>query len=430
MKMMISGIGRWLLLACTVLLSQQAFAVPEYIGTDHGIVIAVTRMDEVYPDPSSYTDTVMRWLQRVYVNYPNIEIVFLDLDPASTGGIHDTLLSSLPAGSFVIFHGSCAVDDLTHCKLGYSTIINGSWSGNPDPIENKEAVFDLSPISLESQEPPDAVSFISLSALVSVFYQRDELSAAGRTCAMALGYTEGVGTELVDNVETLRLHLLNDFRTANQVYEISETIQLAPDNGDLYMERAELNAELGNYTEVVRDIERAIELGPTRETSYELYSSTILRVIKLNRIDHNSGMRIDTGISSYLEGSLDDALVYLDEAIRLNSLDAELYFLRSRVHGYLIDWPLAEEDLSRAIELDSCFTEAYAARGNVNVDMGFTEQAISDFTRAIELAPDSASYYESRSFAYHMCGEIENSDSDLQTASDLRDSGSDREGRQ
>jgi len=421
MKLVFRGFRIWSLLACTVLSSRQAFSVPEYIGTDQGVVVAITRMDEVYPNTSSYIDTVMGWLRRVYVNHPNIEIVFLDVDSASVEKLFDTLFYTAPIGSFVIFHGSCSMNDPIHCRLGFETIIRGSSAENSNPLHFNEASFELPLSGLESQEPPDIISFMGLSALISVYYQRAEYNDAGRTSCMALEFTDGVGTEYVENIEALRVQLMNDSDLANELYEMDENIAHDPDNGDLYMERAGLNAGLGNYTEAAEDIQSAIELGPSSDSSYELYSRTILTAISLSRIDKNAGIQIDTGTMGDLEARLDDALAYLNSAIQLDSLDAELYFLRSRVHKFLIDWIPAEEDLSRAIELDPDFTEAYAARGNVNIDMGYTEQAISDLTKAIELSPNSASYYEARAFAYQMSGEPEKAENDLQAASELLD---------
>jgi len=412
--------GGLLLLLPLLLISGQVFPVPQHSGSEQGVIVLVTRMDDLYPEVNSLTSSILLWFERVYMDYPTVEVKFLDVSLPADDNTLIAFLESMPVGSFAVFYGHCAIDDQAQCNLSYEVIVNGGSADREAPLAGTSADFMLELSGLASPEVPDIVFLLGYSALISVYYERGEISAAGRTCSQALGNTGGVPPEYLSEIESLRTDILNERDNLNTIVILSDSIELEPDNGDLYLERALINAQLGLFTESIEDLDMAIMLGPVEDDSYAAYGGGILELTSRMRHAYNDGVHIDPGISGSMEERLDDALLYLNRAVELNPDSAEIYFMRAGVYGYKTEWPSSVEDLSTAIELNPNYGQAYLRRGNINLEMGFSEEAISDLSRAIELNPDSVSYYEYRAFAYQNCGDVENARIDLQTVSEMR----------
>ncbi|OPL18104.1 MAG: hypothetical protein AVO35_06260 [Candidatus Aegiribacteria sp. MLS_C] len=199
----------------------------------------------------------------------------------------------------------------------------------------------------------------------------------------------------------------------------AEAVEANPEDGPAYMQQALADTRGGRYEEAVANLETAVGIGPSADDEYALFADAIVEILTLMRMDYNSGTEIDPTLFDTVEGSLFEALAYLDTAIGLCPDSAGLYVSRAAVHGFLIEYTPALEDLSTAVELDPGNCIALARRGCVRTEMGFPEEAVADLTSAIELAPDSASYYEYRAYAYQMLGEPEKADADLRTAAEL-----------
>ena len=201
---------------------------------------------------------------------------------------------------------------------------------------------------------------------------------------------------------------------------LGDAIEQEPENGKLYLSRAIINAHLGNYDAMILDTDTAIALEATDTETAVAYVAGILELHSIVRRDYNNGIDISLDVHNRMEGYLDEALLISNEATALDSENADLFYNRAGVHGYLIDWPSAIEDLTVAIELNPGFAAAYNSRGNINAGISFLEQGILDLSRAIELSPDSVSYYEDRAYAYRLAGETENARADLRTAEEIK----------
>ncbi|NNE35631.1 MAG: tetratricopeptide repeat protein [Rhodothermales bacterium] len=78
------------------------------------------------------------------------------------------------------------------------------------------------------------------------------------------------------------------------------------------------------------------------------------------------------------------ALLYFDEAIRLNPDNAEAYLKRGQIRWQSNQYEKSLPDLDRAIELDSTLTWAYFFRGVGLINLDQLEAALPDFTRVID----------------------------------------------
>jgi len=87
-------------------------------------------------------------------------------------------------------------------------------------------------------------------------------------------------------------------------------------------------------------------------------------------------------------GASAEALVQLDEAMRLSSHDASLAVRSGEIYLSLGQLESAEQRAQRALSMDSASADAWALRGRIMAARGDTRQALSDFQRALGLHPD------------------------------------------
>ena len=404
-----------------LLTPQTALSVPEYLGSEQGVLVLVTRLDEESSNQPSLTSAIVRWLESAYCYHAAVEVRFLDVSVPPGERPDITFLESLPIGSFAIIYGHCSVEEESIlCYLDYDIVVNNGSEGYADPLVRDGIEFSLELSELAQTKVPDIVFFIGHSALVSVYYQRGEISIACQTCAIAQGRTEGVPDEYISEISSLWTEILNGTDNFNTITDLDDTIELEPEDGELYLSRALINARLGNYAAMLLDADTAIEFEPDNTESAIVYVAGILELHGIVRRAYNNGADITTEIFGRMEEYLDEALLIANRAIEHDSESADLFYNRAGVYGYRTEWPSAVEDLTAAIELNPDFAEAYNSRGNINVEMSFLEQGISDLSRAIELSPDSISYYENRAWAYRCAGEPENAQGDLQKVEELR----------
>lgn len=99
-------------------------------------------------------------------------------------------------------------------------------------------------------------------------------------------------------------------------------------------------------------------------------------------------------------GDRQGALENFNQAIRLNSRDAEAHYKRGNVYYDLGDLQTAIADYTQAIGIDPKYVDAYYNRGLARLDAGEQRAAIEDFNQTIRLNPTEADAYYQRGLAY------------------------------
>ena len=110
--------------------------------------------------------------------------------------------------------------------------------------------------------------------------------------------------------------------------------------------------------------------------------------------------RFDAGVSFQEAGRIPEAIAEYDEAIRLNSRDANAYNNRGNAYYGLGRHERAIEDYDEAISLDPQSADAYYNRGVARYDLGRYELAVKDYDEAIRLNPQDTDAYNNRGLAY------------------------------
>jgi len=99
-------------------------------------------------------------------------------------------------------------------------------------------------------------------------------------------------------------------------------------------------------------------------------------------------------------GASAEALVQLDEAMRLSSHDASLAVRSGEIYLSLGELDSAQQRAQRALSMDSTLAGAWALRGRITAARGDTRQALSDFQRALGLHPDDRALLYETAQAY------------------------------
>jgi lipoprotein NlpI len=99
------------------------------------------------------------------------------------------------------------------------------------------------------------------------------------------------------------------------------------------------------------------------------------------------------------KGDYARAIADYDQAIRLNSESALLFYNRGSAYQHRGDYERAIQDYEQAIRLDPTSARAITSRGRVNHLKGNYEQAIKDYDEAIVLDPDYQLAFYNRAFA-------------------------------
>lgn len=90
----------------------------------------------------------------------------------------------------------------------------------------------------------------------------------------------------------------------------------------------------------------------------------------------------NTGVQLYRKAKMKDAIVQLDEAIKLDPNCSEFYFRRGDCFLELDKLNEAYTDFTKAIELEPMHYPAYKRRGRLNYERGKLEDALKDYERA------------------------------------------------
>jgi tetratricopeptide (TPR) repeat protein len=90
-------------------------------------------------------------------------------------------------------------------------------------------------------------------------------------------------------------------------------------------------------------------------------------------------------ICKRLEGKLPPAVLDFQQAAKLESNRAEIYFSLGETYEGLLDFKAADDQYHKAIDISSSFAEAYYGLGNIDFIQGNLRAAAKNYDRCIEL---------------------------------------------
>ena len=120
------------------------------------------------------------------------------------------------------------------------------------------------------------------------------------------------------------------------------------------------------------------------------------------------------------KGNINNAIIYLNEAIEIDPHDARFFISRGTFKG-TENYEDAIEDYTKAIEIEPNSVFAYRLRADSKRKLGDYQGAIDDYTKAIEIEPKKAYLYNYRSESKRKLGDNEGADEDDKKADKLKD---------
>lgn len=162
---------------------------------------------------------------------------------------------------------------------------------------------------------------------------------------------------------------------------------------------------LGNYSEALVDVEKAIELSKHQNDTALLLHGKILAEtndIKNAQKDVKEVFRHNrqSADAYYLSAMLkvktenyDGAIKDFTKSIQFNATNCKAYYNRGLSHAYMNDVKLAIADFTKAIELNPNYSMSYFNRGYWKDIFGDTEAALIDLLKASELDASNKDIY-------------------------------------
>jgi tetratricopeptide (TPR) repeat protein len=100
------------------------------------------------------------------------------------------------------------------------------------------------------------------------------------------------------------------------------------------------------------------------------------------------------------KGQYTEALKDYNKALEISPDIADIYVYRGFAYHNLGQYDEALKDYNKALEFNPNFAVAYSSRGNVYHDLGQYAETLIDYTKALEINPDDADVYFNRGVVY------------------------------
>ncbi len=166
---------------------------------------------------------------------------------------------------------------------------------------------------------------------------------------------------------------MGDYEKAANDY--SEAIRRDPENGDYYMDRAQIYVLDHQNSTAIIDFNTAILIFDGAGLTQSLATAYSLR-----------------GQVYLLQGD-DKCFSSFNKSIQINSTNSDLYLYRGQAFTSKKEYSKSIEDYNTAIKLNPTNAAAYANRGASFAYKGFCARGIEDCSKAIQLDPNCAVAY-------------------------------------
>ena len=181
------------------------------------------------------------------------------------------------------------------------------------------------------------------------------------------------------------------FVTYDRSYLVGRSIDGASASQGLvaiYLRKAVREAKMGNRAAVQHNFNQAVALSAEAPKP----SSKVFR---------------DIATQYDYQRDYDNALLYIDQAIRLDPNYSEAYEHRGRIRLQRAQFELAASDFKQAIRFGPAYTSSYMHLGHACAENGSFTPAVQNFVRAKEREPENALYYRYYALALAGAGDIE-----------------------
>ena len=192
---------------------------------------------------------------------------------------------------------------------------------------------------------------------------------------------------------------------------LNEALERCPTLGEALLARSIRLGQVGDYTAMLLDAERAISMRYGWAVTHSQRGRALLELGRYEEAERAYGEAIkrnpqsanawhNRGLAKYKLGRHKEALADATKAVGLAPNFAWAYAGRARAHAGLGQLDLALADIARSIELEPDDIEIYLDRGKMYFESGRVEEALADMTRVIQLKPQDPRGYSNRAVDY------------------------------
>lgn len=296
--------------------------------------------------------------------------------------------------------------------------------------EHTEALFSRAVLRFKRGQYELAKSdFIKLIKLppgetTTVFFQQDAFASSttrifttqGSDKAYLLNYLGLIETKLKNYIVAIKL--------------LDSAIGLHPNNADHIVNRGLAKESNKDLKGAMADYQLALLINS--DHSLARHNLGVLMAIHgssedsekllIESIERNPNLpypRAQLAYHKFNRGDFNGALNQYDQAIRIDSADADYWLNRGRVKEKLKDFEGSLHDFTKAISLKSDLENAWFNRGNTLTKLNRLDEAIEDYSLAIFYHPQYAAAYYNRALDKNKLGMIKEACEDLRKAEEL-----------
>ncbi|GAA0730572.1 hypothetical protein GCM10009430_41880 [Aquimarina litoralis] len=164
------------------------------------------------------------------------------------------------------------------------------------------------------------------------------------------------------------------------IQDFTEAIKLDSTDMASFIDRGLSKMHAGYFAEAIKDYEYVIHVN----TDSKMVQNAIYWMARIN----------------FSQGKFDEVVRNCDDYFKVNSIDAELYFIRGTANDMLGNFEQSIKDYSKAIKLYPNYYQAYANRGTAKINLltgkgnlepsrGETKNACRDLKKALEMGDNS-----------------------------------------
>jgi tetratricopeptide (TPR) repeat protein len=236
----------------------------------------------------------------------------------------------------------------------------------------------------------------------SIYYQKSgQLKLAIADLNMAVTLSKNDPTYLIARAKFKDDHYFDDL---GAVADCDLAIQQDPTNAEYYCQRARPYYDLEDFSAVLENCDKALELDPNHTQALILKANVLdmfeqvdeakmlyRKAISIDPADYDGYKQLS--ITEYAHGNKIGAKSILEEYLNLGYVHPDIIERHGKILADLKDFKGAYADFSRLIQMDPSNPTNYYLRGLVNDSLNNQEAACIDMLEADKLGLDAAHQY-------------------------------------
>ncbi len=259
--------------------------------------------------------------------------------------------------------------------------------------------------------------------------------AAKRLRIKETAVTEAPSSETAESLVSQGLKLWAAGQLDEALAALARALALNPDYWQAYFNRGAFYYSVKQYEHALAEYDKAVELAPQEGANYfsrgrvyhllEKYEQALQDYTRaMDQGDLTQEMRVRACVARarvWLHfNQLDKSLQDLQEANKLQPLDADIYYERGLVYMWQGEFRKALVEFQQAAQYEPDNSEYVYRVGTGFYALDDAATAVQHFTQAIQMNPTMAEAYVDRGVAYGRLGQMDKKIGDLQKAIDLK----------